>query len=601
MHRLGPTSRDMLAVAESASATLTPARSPVREAATATPTDTAGRYLVQLIAAGWSLNGVYYSAEVLRRDGAAAWPKGTLNYVDHDTDAEEESRPSGSLTRLASYQTTDARWDEQRQALVAEVQTFAPWQDAVASWAKSGAIGMSIRAWVYASDGEAEGRKGTIVQSIAEGRSCDYVTVPAAGGAILAVLESVQRRAVAEAPNIGAWLESRLHLALTTYADDMYGSGLLTRDERIVLSSAIGEGLQAWTTRVQADAPQLFTRGRWDYPEDAPTAAEEARRVAEATAEEIRADLSDEIAELYGDEDTYTWVRDYDPGRLLVWFDVSTGGESATWQQAYTVADDGDCELTGDRVEVTPRTVYDPVEPEDEPQPADPDEMPGMEAAPAPVPPTAIAVTETVTPSDPLGVTNPPTEEGSAVAEVQTGAPPAPAATAPAATAPTDATATATLEALQALTRQVTALTEANTALTERANRRDAEDRTRRNRDTAREAVTAALAAPEVPQDLREQIGPRVTAAVLADIPTTEAGDVDTVALGESITAAITAESGYVARLLESAGVGRPRGLGSQPATEAQTAEQFEKQMAESFIALGLTPAAAAVAAKGRG
>jgi hypothetical protein len=593
-------------MAKESAVPLSSGRTAVREAATMVGAAGApGRYLVQLIKAGWSLNGVYYSADVLRRDGAAAWPKGTLNYVDHDTDAEEESRPSGSLSRLASYQTTDARWDDQRQALVAEVRAFAPWQEAVASWAESGAIGMSIRAWVYAQDGEAEGRTGLLVSSVVEGRSCDYVTVPAAGGAILAVLESVRQHGTKEAANIGAWLESRLHLALTTYADDMYGSGVLTREERIVLSGAIGDGLQAWTTRVEADAPQLFTRGRWDYPEAAATPTEEARRVAEATAEEIRADLADEIAEQYGDEDTYTWVRDYDPGRLLVWFNISSGGESATWQQSYTVADDGDCELTGDKVEVTPRTVYDPVEPEDEPQPADPDEEPaGAAAAAEPAaPPAAVAVREDVTDGDMPPANSPSSEEGSAVAEVQTGAPPATVVTAPAATAPPTDTAatTAVLEAMQALTRQVTALTESNTALTERANQRDAEDRTARNRQAAREAVAAALAAPEVPQDLREQIGPRVTSAVLANVPVTDTGDLDTTALGEAITAAVEAESGYAARLLESAGVGRPRGLGSRPATEAQTVEAFEAQMAGTFEKLGLSPAAALIAAKGRG
>ena len=69
-----------------------------------------------------------------------------------------------------------------------------------------------------------------IVSALTEGRSVDYVTKPAAGGAIVAVLEAMGHpQSVEEARNIGAWLESRLHLALTQLGDDMYGNGRLSR------------------------------------------------------------------------------------------------------------------------------------------------------------------------------------------------------------------------------------------------------------------------------------------------------------------------------------------------------------------------------------
>jgi hypothetical protein len=604
MSRLGPLTRDLIPIAESA---VTEAARPVatrlavtETSGSITPTGTPGNARIALIRAGWSLNNSFYSPSVLRAS-AGKWRKGLQTFADHAPDSEEEDYPSGSIKNLAGVLTSDAVWNESTQCLEADVKLFAPWREALVDMAPY--IGMSIRAWVYAQDGEAEGRKGMIVNSIEEARSVDFVTVPAAGGAILSVFEAARRK-TREARNVGHWFESRIHSGFTEIADHLFGDGRLTRPERITLSGAVGDALTAFSNRLEADAPQLYKRDPYaDAPTTDATTATEASRVAEATAEETRADLADEIAEQYGDEDTYCWVRDYDPSRMLVWFDISSGGESATYQQSYTVADDGDCELTGDKVEVVPRTVYDPAEPEDEPQPADPDETPGEEAAPVPVLPAAIAVAETVTSGDPPAVTEPSEEEGSAVAEVQTGAPPAPAATAPAATAPpTDAASTAVLEAMQALTRQVTALTEANTALTARANTRDSEDRLRRNRDTAREAVTVALAAPEVPQDLREQIGPRVTAAVLAAIPTTDTGDVDLTALGEAITTAVEAESGYAARLLESAGVGRPRGLGATATNEAKTGEEFETEMAKIFQeALGLSAEAAKVAAHGRG
>lgn len=247
--------------------------------------DKPGRMLVRLIKAGWSLNGNYYPAEVLERDGAAAWPRGTQAFIDHATDEEEYDRPVGSVKNLAAVQTEDARWDEASQSLVAWTRVFEPWRTPLMDMAKAEAeedvpvIGMSIRAYVLAEQGEREGRRGNIVTSIEEGRSVDFVTKPAAGGAILAILESVQAGEVVESASVGTYLESRLHLALTQYADDMYAEGHLTRAERITLSAAIGDGLQAWTARVETEAPQLFQRHRWD---DAPEvqAADETRAEA---------------------------------------------------------------------------------------------------------------------------------------------------------------------------------------------------------------------------------------------------------------------------------------------------------------------------------
>ncbi len=579
---------------------------PVRETPTVVDSSGArtGRLLVQLIRAGWSLNGNYYPADVLRRDGATAWPVGTLNYVDHDTDDEEQARPSGSLLRLASYQTSPARWDEQRQALVAEVRVFAPWRETVADWAESGAIGMSVRAWVYGEQGEAEGRTGFVVSGIPQGKSCDYVTVPAAGGAILSVLESV-RHPTTEAPNLGAWLESRLHLSLTCIADDLYGDGRLTRRERITLSQAIGDGLKAWTARVEADAPQLFQRDKWVYPEPAADTAEEARRAAEASADETRTALHNVLRARYGATDhAYVWVRDFDPDAALVWFDVSSDADTSTWQHHYA-GTGAAVALAGGRTQVTVRTVYQPV----------PDD-----ATEAHDTPTAEATGHTPPVGDPpAGTTHP--EEEPAMSGTQTGSPPGtatvpdtgqtpttepttppptppvppqptePAQPAQESTAARSAVDTAVLRAMEALTAQVT-------QLTERVTTAEAANRAATNGRTAREAVDTALRADTVPAALRAQIGPRVTATILANVPTTTTGDVDTTALGEAITAAITAESGYAAALLESAGVGLPTGLGEAP--QPQTAADFVSTLEAGFVALGMTAEAAKIAARGR-
>jgi len=233
-----------------------------------------GRLLIQLIKAGWSANGRFYPEAVLKRDGPTSFPAGIQGFIDHPTETEDMERPAGSLTKLASVMTNDAFYDSTRKALMGEVRIFAPWREALTDMADH--IGVSIRVMAEGEDGTAEGKQGWIVSALAEGRSVDYVTKPAAGGAIVAVLESVNPQSVAEARNIGVWMESRLHLALTQLADDMYGNGRLSREERIAVSGALGDALKAYTTRVEADAPELFKRDLYDEPGETVRAASEA-------------------------------------------------------------------------------------------------------------------------------------------------------------------------------------------------------------------------------------------------------------------------------------------------------------------------------------
>lgn len=263
----------------------TPTRVEVREATTggATPTPT-GRLLIRLIRAGWSANGNLYTAEVLRRAAAERmYPAGTLCYADHATDEEDATRPSGSIKNLAGVLETDARWDEGEQSLFAEARLFTPWRDPILDMAES--IGMSIRAWVVGGHGERDGRSGFVVEQIVGGRSVDFVTVPAAGGGIVTVLEAVGNTVpVQEARNCGNWFEAQIHSGFTGIADRMFGDGYLTRDERIGLSSAIGDALDAFSSRLTADYPNLYSRDPWQEPEPTePTAAAEAVSASDIT------------------------------------------------------------------------------------------------------------------------------------------------------------------------------------------------------------------------------------------------------------------------------------------------------------------------------
>jgi hypothetical protein len=515
------------AVAESVAAPARPTeRTAVTEASVGGATTTKpGRMVVRLIKAGWSLNSNHYGANVLREAAASrAWSKGTACYIDHASDQEEQDHPSGSIKNLAAVLTEDARWDEASQSLVAEVRLFAPWRETLTDMAEH--IGMSIRAWVTGEHGEVDGHEGFVVQRVEAGRSVDFVTVPAAGGGIISVLEAVGNKVpVVEARNAGHWFESRIHSDFTTTADRMFGEGYLTREERITLSAAVGDGLAAFAARIEQDAPHLYQRDPWSEPPEATTTAASETVSEQPSAEGPPADIPPEPT----------------PTTPVVTPDVTDG-------------------------------------------------------APPPAPST----------------TNPEEEP---VSGTQTGAPPEQAgiATVPdhgqnPATPTVEAAAQPTAEAMAAsfqamLAEAMKPLTAQLAEFQARESARDAETRQVRNRQTATEAVTAALRNPEF-ADVAGSIGDRVTARVIADIPVTAEGAVDATRLGESVTTALTAEAEFVRReranALAEAGVGLPYGMGAAPAQEATNDDGLEAELTAFFGSLGLSESAAKIAGKGR-
>lgn len=252
----------------------------IREA-TAAPTAAApGRIQIGFITPGWGSSG-YYSPKILENAATdKVWPAGTQVYFDHPTESELFDRPERSVRDLAAVTTEDARWDG--TGLVAEAKVIGPYRDLVTDDVFAEAVGMSIRSSAETVQGEAEGRKGTIIARLVEGISVDLVTKAGRGGKILAVLESSRaeesRRIVAEARNVGQWIESRLHLSLTQIGDEMFGDGRITREERIALSGAVGDGLTAFTAALEQSAPQLYDRDLWDEPQPADPAAAESGR-----------------------------------------------------------------------------------------------------------------------------------------------------------------------------------------------------------------------------------------------------------------------------------------------------------------------------------
>lgn len=153
-----------------------------------------GRLQVCLITPGWGSSG-YYAAEVLESAASAGvFHAGTQMFLDHPSESEMVDRPERSVRDLAAVLTENAQWDG--GALVSEVQVFGPYKDMLTDEAFAKSIGVSIRALAVGTAGEAEGRKGTIVQELVEAVSVDFVTQAGRGGQVLQVLESARDKVV---------------------------------------------------------------------------------------------------------------------------------------------------------------------------------------------------------------------------------------------------------------------------------------------------------------------------------------------------------------------------------------------------------------------
>jgi len=506
-----------------------------------------GSFLVQVISPGWGSSG-YYSAAVLEAAGKSkVWPAGTHMYFDHPDAIEAEVRPERSVKDLAATLTEDARWDSSRESLIARVEPVGLGKTVLVDEAFRKAIACSVRASAEFVVGEAEGRKGVIVKEIFADtfNSVDFVTHAGRGGMILesarAAVDTdvpavfLRESAVAkirEARNIGQWIESRLHLELTQLADNMFGDGRLTREERISLSSAVGDALTAFTSDLEASAPQLYTRDLWAEPEAMAMAAEATRPARETAAADTEQAVQDAVGQAYSnaDNETYSWLRDYDPDAKVAYFELSIAGACTTYQQSYTVADSGDVELTGDKTEVIRRITYVPA-----------------------------GTTESATPIVPVH----PTRQSTTTREN---------------TMPENEGATTSIEEskrreLEEAAGRVPVLEAKLASETERANTAEQALAVEKARDYARDFGTKRVR--EANSELDPAAVDKIVADAMRELPLTEADKaadrrLDTEVFGKAVDTAQLAEETYLAKVIKGRG-GSVQGLGQTDGTPEVT------------------------------
>ena len=159
----------------------------ITENSAARPTKVAegNRWRIKVIEAGRGSSGIF-TADLLERV-APKFAVGTHVYLNHPSETETWDRPERSVADLIGKFVSEAEWDEETQALYADIQVYSDYAQLILERAQD--IGMSIHAYgesIEREDGSIE------ITDITEVFSVDAVTKAGAGGALIALLESAR-------------------------------------------------------------------------------------------------------------------------------------------------------------------------------------------------------------------------------------------------------------------------------------------------------------------------------------------------------------------------------------------------------------------------
>lgn len=173
-------------------------------------------YPIKLISPGRGSSG-FYPPETLKKAAEnKVFKAGTQMFWNHDTDAEESSRPEGDLNRLAAVTTTDAAWNESGHdgpGLYARAKVFSDYVDKVKE--KGPHIGLSIRAGGHRDEAAvgADGKKG-VITALKNAASVDFVTKAGRDGKIFTESATAQEGEDMDKTEIQALFKEALDSAL---------------------------------------------------------------------------------------------------------------------------------------------------------------------------------------------------------------------------------------------------------------------------------------------------------------------------------------------------------------------------------------------------
>lgn len=140
-----------------------------------------GKFLIKVIEFGEG-SSAFYPKEVLERDAAMAFPKGTKIFLDHPTYEEEWNQPERSVTKIAGYTTADAYYEN--GSVYAPVK-FGREASVIVEDFKE-VLGMSIYAMGESEIGTIGDYTGEVLTHFIASpfNTVDIVTVAGAGGSI---------------------------------------------------------------------------------------------------------------------------------------------------------------------------------------------------------------------------------------------------------------------------------------------------------------------------------------------------------------------------------------------------------------------------------
>lgn len=174
---------------------------------------------VVLIAAGWSKNNRYYSADLLRRS-IPLFENAPISMYGYDPDSVRDHVPgkfrnSGKslVANIAGWVTgVHERRVEGRSALVGNFKAAgSSVAQLLAGMPKANVLGLSIDALGQSRMGVAEGRRGQLVDSIEHLYEITIVDRPAAGGKFLRMVASVTGERDNRKRNFWEWLRDPVH------------------------------------------------------------------------------------------------------------------------------------------------------------------------------------------------------------------------------------------------------------------------------------------------------------------------------------------------------------------------------------------------------
>lgn len=156
-----------------------------------------GVYRVRIIQSDVQGSSGFYSGEMLESYGPAAFPAQTLSHVDHPTLSEQEDRPERSVLTLGGYTVSDPIVEA--DGLYVDMFFAGKAREIVENF--GAVIGLSIRAQGDVEESERDGQTIREVKAIYPSplNTIDLVTVPGAGGKVIAALEESLK--VSEAPS----------------------------------------------------------------------------------------------------------------------------------------------------------------------------------------------------------------------------------------------------------------------------------------------------------------------------------------------------------------------------------------------------------------